>query len=107
MAHFAQLDENNIVIQIVVVNNQTIGYLDFPESEPVGVEFCKSLFGEDTVWKQTSYNNKFRGNFAAVGNQYNDRRDRFDDLNPIIVTENPVDPLDENLNIIKVTRIQA
>lgn len=67
MAHFAQLDENNIVLQVIVVGNDTINNLPFPESEPVGVAFCKSLFGQDTNWAQTSYNANFRYNYAGIG----------------------------------------
>jgi hypothetical protein len=72
MAHFAQLDEANIVINVIVVNNQTIEELPFPQSEPIGVAFCKSLFGADTNWKQTSYNSSFRINYAGVGFTFDD-----------------------------------
>lgn len=67
MAHFAQLDENNIVTQVVVVHNDVIRNEPFPASEPIGIEFCQSLFGADTVWRQTSYNASFRYNYAAQG----------------------------------------
>lgn len=67
MAHFAQLDEHSIVLQVIVVSNDTINNLPFPESEPVGVAFCKSLFGADTIWAQTSYNANFRYNYAGIG----------------------------------------
>jgi hypothetical protein len=70
MAHFAQLDENNKVSQIIVVNNSDCGDLPFPESEPVGVAFCKSLFGDSTSWKQTSYNSNFRRQYAFIGGYY-------------------------------------
>ena len=67
MAHFAQLDESNIVLQVIVVSNDSINNLPFPESEPVGVAFCKSLFGQNTNWAQTSYNASFRYNYAGIG----------------------------------------
>ena len=67
MAHFAQLDTESIVTQVIVVNNATIDNLPFPESEPVGIAFCQSLFGDDTIWAQTSYNASFRYNYAGVG----------------------------------------
>jgi len=67
MAHFAQLDEHNIVLQVIVVGNDTINNLPFPESEPIGIAFCQSLFGADTVWAQTSYNASFRYNYAGIG----------------------------------------
>jgi len=77
MAHFAKLDENNVVLEVIVVNNETIQNLPFPESEPIGVAFCQSLFGADTVWKQTSYNNKFRGTYAGKGFTYDPTVDVF------------------------------
>ena len=58
MAHFAKL-ENNIVTDIVVVDNNDIIGADGNESEDVGIVFLKDMFGQDTVWKQTSYNDKF------------------------------------------------
>lgn len=70
MAHFAQLDENNFVLQVLVVKNSVLNNLEFPESEQLGVDFCKSLYGQDTVWKQTSYNGNFRVRFAEVGGKY-------------------------------------
>lgn len=77
MANFAKLDESAIVIEVIVVNNEVIGDLPFPESEPVGVAFCQSLFGADTIWKQTSYNANFRKNYAGVGYTYDSGRDAF------------------------------
>jgi hypothetical protein len=77
MAHFAQLDANNVVTQIIVVNNSVIEDLLFPESEPLGVAFCQSLFGVDTVWKQTSYNANFRGTYAGIGYTYDAATDTF------------------------------
>lgn len=74
MAHFAQLDENNTVIKVIVVANNVL--LDNEiESEFKGVEFCKSLLGG--YWKQTSYNAKFRKNFAGIGSTYNLALDAF------------------------------
>jgi hypothetical protein len=77
MANFAQLDENYIVTEVVVVNNETINDLPFPESEPVGAAFLQSLFGSTTVWKQTSYNANFRKNYAGIGYTYDQVLDAF------------------------------
>lgn len=66
MAHFAQLDENNVVMHVYVVNNQEL-MVDGVESEEKGIEFLKTLFGENTVWKQTSYNRRFRKHYASAG----------------------------------------
>jgi hypothetical protein len=72
MAHFAQLDENNIVLQIIVVNNKDI-YDEYGiENESIGIEFCKSLFGKTTNWKQTSYNKTIRKKYAGIGYSYNE-----------------------------------
>lgn len=67
MAHFAQLNENSVVLEVIVVNNDAINNLQFPESEPVGIEFCRSLYGQHTNWAQTSYNASFRYNYAGIG----------------------------------------
>lgn len=77
MAHFAQLNEESIVSQVIVVNNDTIENLPFPESEPVGIAFCQSLFGADTVWKQTSYSASFRFHYAGIGFTYDNVLDAF------------------------------
>ena len=70
MAHFAQLDSNNLVTQVIVVNNSDITDSNGDEIESIGVAFCQKLLGADTNWKQTSYNNNFRGNYAGVGMTY-------------------------------------
>lgn len=77
MAHFARIDENNVVIEVIVVSNEVIENLSFPESEPIGVAFCQSLFGAETVWKQTSYNSNFRGCYAGLGFTYDPEADVF------------------------------
>ena len=76
MAHFAQLDDNNIVTQVIVVANEEL-LLDGVESEVKGILFCKSLFGEDTKWVQTSYNGNFRKNYAGIGYTYDADKDAF------------------------------
>lgn len=77
MAHFAEIDINNIITQVIVVANATINDLSFPDSEPIGINFCKSLYGKDTNWKQTSYNANFRINYAGVGYTYDNTLDAF------------------------------
>jgi len=68
MAHFAKV-ENGVVSTVIVVNNETLGDLEFPASEPVGQAFIASL-GLDGTWKQTSYNANFRGKYAGVGDKW-------------------------------------
>tara|TARA_R100000152_G_C6678024_1_gene112604 strand:- start:53 stop:499 length:447 start_codon:yes stop_codon:yes gene_type:complete len=70
MAHFAKLDSNNRVETVIVVNNEDTSDSNGVESESIGVAFCQQLFGVDTVWKQTSYNGNFRGNYAGIGFTY-------------------------------------
>ena len=87
MAHFAELDENNIVQRVIVVHNSKLVNSEGVEFEGFGVDFCKSLFGQDTIWKQTSYNTKagehiegrtpLRKNYAGIGWTYNEDIDGF------------------------------
>ena len=70
MAHFAKLDDKNIVTQVIVVDNDDITDNNGNETESLGVAFCQKLFGADTTWKQTSYNNNLRGNYAGIGATY-------------------------------------
>jgi hypothetical protein len=75
MAHFAQL-AGEIVTQVIVVSNDDCDNLDFPASEPVGQEFIASI-GLAGEWKQTSYNNNFRGRYAGIGFRYDRELDEF------------------------------
>ena len=70
MAHFAQLDDKNNVIQVIVVSNDDIKDPSGKEIESIGIAFCQKLLGADTNWKQTSYNNNLRGNYAGIGMTY-------------------------------------
>ena len=74
MAHFAKLDANNIVTQVIVVDNDEVKDSNGDEVEAIGIAFCQKLFGGDTTWKQTSYNagfgTGFRGNYAGIGYTY-------------------------------------
>lgn len=76
MAHFAKLDSNNIVTDIIVVNNDILIKADGTESELKGKKFLNSLLGNST-WVQTSYNSNFRKHFARIGYKYDSVRDAF------------------------------
>jgi len=91
MAHFAKLDENNVVLAIHVVNNDVIT-IDGVESEQAGIDFLTQLYGHAN-WKQTSYNNNFRKQYAGVGHTYDPVKDIF-----IAAAEFPDWTLDENSN---------
>ena len=76
MAHFAQLDENNVVIQVIVVDNKDITDPHTgQEDEIFGIAFCKKLLGGN--WKQTSYNGNTRVRYAGLGYSYNAALDAF------------------------------
>jgi hypothetical protein len=75
MAHFAKI-ENGFVTQVIVVNNETLGDVEFPESESIGQAFIASL-GLDGTWLQTSYNDNFRNKFAGIGYTYDEVADKF------------------------------
>ena len=65
MAHFAEINEENIVTQVIVVHNNEL-LIGEEESEEKGVDFCESLFGHRN-WVQTSYNGNIRYNYAGIG----------------------------------------
>jgi hypothetical protein len=69
MAHFAKI-EDGVVRQIIVVNNSELLDMYGVEDETIGIAFCKSLYGEDTEWVQTSYNNNIRGKFAGLNDTW-------------------------------------
>ena len=79
MAHFAEIDSNldNVVIRVLVIGNDDILDENGEENEAIGIAYCKSLFGEETEWVQTSYNNNFRKNYAGAGWMYDEGRDAF------------------------------
>ena len=66
MAHFAEIDENNMVLRVIVVDNAYESY---------GSVWCEKIFGG--TWIQTSYNNNIRKNFAAAGYKYDPVKDAF------------------------------
>ena len=75
MAHFAQLNEENLVTQVIVVANLDTADQDGVENEAIGIEFCTNLLGGR--WKQTSYNANIRKNYAGVGYKYDAELDAF------------------------------
>lgn len=70
MAHFAKLNSNNIVEQVIVVSNDDITDINGNEIESIGIAFCQKIMGAETNWKQTSYNDTIRGNYAGIGMTY-------------------------------------
>ena len=92
MAHFAKLDENNIVTEVLVVNNDVLLKSDGTESEYKGKVFLNGLFGNAT-WVQTSYNDNFRKQYAGIGYKY-------DSTNDVFIKSQPFDSwtLDSNFD---------
>ena len=77
MAYFAQIDDANRVLRVVAIADSDCNGGVFPLSEPTGIAFCQQLFGQETRWLQTSYNNQFRGQYAGVGYSYDTFSDVF------------------------------
>lgn len=75
MAHFAEIDQNNIVKRVIVVDSKDCLDGNGVESESVGATFCHNIFGG--TWKQTSYNSNIRKNYAGVGYTYDSSADVF------------------------------
>lgn len=75
MAHFAELDSNNVVLRVIVVGNKDTADANGVEKEHIGAAFCERLFGGN--WKQTSYNGNKRKNYAGIGYTYDATRDAF------------------------------
>lgn len=71
MAHFAELDANNIVQQVVVVHNN-----DAP-TEQAGIAFLHGLFGPDKRWVQCSYSATIRGRYPGPGYTYDQQANVF------------------------------
>ena len=79
MAHFAQLDDTNTVIQVIVLNNATVGEpeLAYPQTEPVGQMFIAQTLGLGWNWKQCSYHGNFRAVYPGPGYTYDPTTDQF------------------------------
>jgi hypothetical protein len=77
MAYFAKLGTGNIVEKVISINNSVITDSNGIEQEQLGVDFINKLYNTRDVWKQTSYNNNIRKNYAGIGFQYDQSRDAF------------------------------
>lgn len=106
MAHFAELDSNNIVLRVLCLENFVMEDEQGHRIEQIGIDFLKSLYGENTIWSQTSYNTKagiyydpntnepsqdqskaFRKNYAGAGYTYDLTRNAFINPKPIVPPE--------------------
>ena len=92
MAHFAELDSNNVVLRVIVISNDDVA-ANGGEKSTQAEEFVKNLIplkGDGQVWKQTSYNNNFRRTYAAKGGTY-------DPVNDIFIEPKPFNSWVKNL----------
>jgi len=106
MAHFAELDQDKTVLRVLALDNSVIENEQGQRVEQLGVEFLQSLFGSDTLWKQTSYNTRagihydpntdnpsedqskaFRKNYAGIGWTYDATRNAFINPKPVVPPE--------------------
>tara|TARA_B110000285_G_scaffold204256_1_gene241053 strand:- start:663 stop:1097 length:435 start_codon:yes stop_codon:yes gene_type:complete len=79
MAHFAELDSNNIVLRVVVVGNDIVannGTLGDNDMHLDGESWCINFF-KGGIWKQTSYNGNFRKQYCGIGYTYDSVKDKF------------------------------
>ena len=81
MAHFAEINDNNIVVQVIVINNNQLLDTNNNEQEIKGIDFCESLYGHRN-WVQTSYNGSFRYNFAGQGYIWDNENNAFYEPQP-------------------------
>ena len=88
MAHFAELDSNNVVLRVIVVDNKDTADAHGVEKEYIGAAFCERVLGG--TWKQTSYNGNLRGKYAGIGDTYDEANDVF--VAPVSIT--PANPID-------------
>tara|TARA_Y100000592_G_scaffold24112_1_gene37679 strand:+ start:2230 stop:2634 length:405 start_codon:yes stop_codon:yes gene_type:complete len=77
MAHFAELNSNNVVINVFKVENVVIIDENDEEKESLGIAFLQGLFGSDKIYKQTSFNCNFRKNYARIGDIFDSSRNAF------------------------------
>jgi hypothetical protein len=103
MAHFAELNSDNIVMRVLAVANDMVKDEQGNEQEQIGIDFLQNLFGAHTIWMQTSYNTRagiyyvantsepasdqsqaFRKNFAGIGYTYDLSRDAFINPKPVV-----------------------
>ena len=96
MAHFAELDSNNVVLRVIVVDNKDTSDAYGVEKEYIGAAFCERVLGG--TWKQTSYNGNMRGKYAGIGDTYDTVNNVF--VAPASASENVAALVSADLNAI-------
>jgi len=106
MAHFAELDSNNIVLRVNCLSNFVMENEQGQRVEQLGIDFLQNLYGSNTIWSQTSYNTRagiyyvpgtnevspdqslaFRKNYAGIGWSYDLGYNAFINPKPIVPPE--------------------
>jgi hypothetical protein len=79
MASFAKLNNDNIVVEVIAISNETCGEptLVFPDTDSAGRAFIANTLRLDGTWLQTSYSGSFRGCYAGIGYTYDATTDTF------------------------------
>jgi len=92
MAHFAEIDNDNIVLRVTVVYDEDTADADGNEVDAIGEAFCTNLLGG--TWKRTSYNDNYRVRYAGIGHTFNAGRDAFIEPQPFpswVINDDTVD----------------
>ena len=76
MAHFALINDDNVVQEVIVISNDDVDNVPFPQSESIGQQYIASI-GLTGTWLQTSYNANYRGIYAGIGDIYDPESDTF------------------------------
>lgn len=92
MAHYAELDTNNIVLRVLVVHNE-VTHVNGVEDEKLGEAFLSTLFPDSGRWIQTSYNANIRKRYAGIGYIYDEERDEFVPPDWVLINNEWVPPL--------------
>jgi len=115
MAHFAKLDDNNVVLEVNALNNHELVtskdtvdengnvVVSLVESEEKGIAFLTAWSGGHTNWKQTSYNATFRGKLAGIGDTYDPVTNMF--ISPVV--EAPAGLPTMSLNLLETQQAPA
>ena len=77
MAYFAEIDDDGIVLQVIKISNDDAPDPAPYDSEPLGQAFISETLGLPGVWRQTSYNHRFRKQYAGIGYRYDPEADVF------------------------------